>query len=161
MRAAAVRVFIGLGSNLGNRNGMLDKACRALAGQPDITVMKISPRYETAPVGGPAQRKYLNAVAEVRTRLAPAALLEACRHIEITLGRNRRRIRWGPRTIDLDILLYGNAVIRTRSLTIPHPRLCERLFMLQPLNDIAPHARHPVARKTIRTLFLECRSATR
>jgi 2-amino-4-hydroxy-6-hydroxymethyldihydropteridine diphosphokinase len=141
MRTPSVRAFIGLGSNQGNRRRNLGKACTALAVHPAIRVIKVSPVYESPPHGGPPQRDYLNAVVAIRTHLPPDDLLTACRQIELAGGRLRGGVRWGPRTIDLDILLYGTLVLRTRRLVIPHPR-------------------HPPSGKTIRVLLRQCRRPT-
>jgi 2-amino-4-hydroxy-6-hydroxymethyldihydropteridine diphosphokinase len=108
-------------------------------------------------VGGPAQPDYLNTVIAVETALEPEALLEALVAIENRLGRTRE-VRWGPRTVDLDVLLYGDRVIETPALTVPHPRMAERLFVLGPLAALAPEAVHPVSLKPVRQLYKECKA---
>jgi 2-amino-4-hydroxy-6-hydroxymethyldihydropteridine diphosphokinase len=123
-------------------------------------VGRVSSFYCTEPVGYPDQEKFVNAVAEFETDLSPLALLAACHVIEDELGR-RRLFRWGPRTIDLDILLYGDQVIDTAELTIPHPLLAARRFALTPLAEIAPQAVHPVLKKTIARLLAELRDTHR
>ena len=144
--------FIGIGSNLGNRRANLDEACARLVLLPGIQVEKISPVYETDPVGGPAQAKYLNAVWEIETGLSPSELLSELLSIETQMGRQRTVLN-APRTIDLDILLYDQKMILEPGLQIPHPRLHERWFALKPLADIAPDFMHPVLKRTIQNLL--------
>ncbi len=149
-----MKAYIGLGSNLGNREENIRKAVELLEKSPGIRVVKLSPFYETEPVGDIPQGKFINAAAEIYTTLFPPGLLAVCRNIEDALGRVRT-VKWGPRTIDLDILLYGEEVIRTSELTIPHPLMHEREFVLRPLSDIAPDAYHPVLGKTAQELLKE------
>ena len=130
-------VFIGVGSNLGDREGTIKKAVSFLADNPLIDVEKISSLIETEPIGVPPQPTYLNGVIKLRTYLSPVKLLCILQSLELTLGRTRM-IKNGPRTIDLDILLYGNEMIDTPLLKIPHPRMREREFVLKPLAEIAP-----------------------
>ena len=145
--------YVGLGGNLGDRQAHLDRALAGLRGRPGVEVTCTSSVYETAPVGGPpGQGPYLNAVAEVRTDLAPEALLSVLLDVESGLGRVRAE-HDGPRTIDLDLLLYGDVVRSDSLLTLPHPRLHQRLFVLQPLSEIAPGLIHPVLRRTIADLL--------
>jgi len=145
--------YLGLGSNLGDRRRNLEAALEALRAHPQITVSAVSAFLETDPVGGPpGQGKFLNAAAEIETDLAPEALLEELKRIERALGRTPGP-RWGPREIDLDILLYGKEVLETETLVIPHPRMRERRFVLAPLAEIAPAARDPVTGLTIRALL--------
>jgi 2-amino-4-hydroxy-6-hydroxymethyldihydropteridine diphosphokinase len=159
-RAAAlpphsIRAFLALGSNVGDRRGTLRRAMAMLGRVPGVRVRAVSGFHETAPVGGPAgQGPYLNAAAELETTLSPRELLAALQEIERALGRDRaREARWGPRTCDLDILLMGETVLNTEELTIPHPRMHERRFVLCPLAEIAPSAVHPVLRKTVAELL--------
>lgn len=144
---------IGLGSNLGNRIFYLREALLRLAREP-VSLLAVSPLYETVPVGGPAQSKYFNACASLDTALSPVTLLRRMQAIETALGRKRLE-RWGPRTIDLDLLLYGNVIMRTPMLELPHPRMAERDFVLQPLAVIAPDLTVPGTGKTVRRLFEE------
>lgn len=141
------RAYIGLGSNLGDRAAMLRAATLELA--QAVTVAVVSSVYETAPWGKRDQPSFLNACAAVDTTLAPRDLLALLLRIEAGLGR-RRGEPWGPRTIDLDLLLFGDEVISSRDLLVPHPRLTERAFVLVPLAEIAPGATIPPARTTVR-----------
>ena len=127
-----VRAFLALGSNLGDRRAHLRTAVESLEG-----VVAVSGVYETDPVGGPAQGPYLNCVVELETTLEAEDLLDLCQSLERAAQR-RRSVRWGPRTLDVDVLLYGEAVIDTPRLTVPHPRMWERRFVLEPLADLAP-----------------------
>jgi 2-amino-4-hydroxy-6-hydroxymethyldihydropteridine diphosphokinase len=129
------RAAIGLGSHLGDRRARLVTAVRRLE---DVgAVAAVSSLYETAPVGGPAQGPFLNAVVVLETTLAPRALLDHCLTVERETGR-RRRVRWGPRPLDLDLLLYDRAVVDEPGLRVPHPRLAARRFVLEPLAEAWP-----------------------
>ena len=130
------RAFIGLGSNLGDRRALLRQAVEGLEAVGDVT--GVSPLYETAPVGGPeGQGPYLNGVVELSTSDPPRRLLERCRALEATAGRVRT-VRWGPRTLDADVLWVEGWQVDEEDLTVPHPRLWERRFVVQPLADLAP-----------------------
>lgn len=145
-------VYIGLGANLGERRETIDAALARLDEHPAIRVGAVSALIDTEPVGGPAgQPNYLNGAAAIETDLEPAALLAELKRIEHDLGR-REGPRWGPREIDLDILLCGDLVLDACDLTIPHPRLRERRFVLAPLAEIAPDATDPVTGLTVREL---------
>lgn len=128
-------ILLGMGSNLGNREQNIVTALQRLAEKPEIVVKKVSSLYETEPVGVKEQPGFLNAVADIDTALSPLALLEACLDIEQCMGRVRT-IRWGPRIIDIDILLYKNVSIKSKELCIPHPRMLERNFVLIPLREV-------------------------
>lgn len=141
--------FIALGGNLNDPLEQLRGAARALASLGDITAR--SSLYKTAPVGGPpGQAPYFNAVVSLKPNLYqdPEALLEALLALEKRQGRVRRE-RWGPRTLDLDLLILGAHVVQSPKLTLPHPRMLERAFVLEPLCEIAPNLRHPVTGKII------------
>jgi 2-amino-4-hydroxy-6-hydroxymethyldihydropteridine diphosphokinase len=131
-----VTAYLGLGSNLGDRAGHLREAVGLLAETDGIAVTAVSSVYETAPVGYVEQPDFLNMVIRVETSLSPEELLDAAMRVERLLHRVRG-IRWGPRTIDIDILIYGDAVIRRGDLSIPHPRMADRAFVLVPLREIA------------------------
>jgi 2-amino-4-hydroxy-6-hydroxymethyldihydropteridine diphosphokinase len=136
------RAVLSVGANLGDRLGTLQGCVLVIARLPDTDVLAISPVYETAPVGGPAQPDYLNAVLEVATGLPPRDLLEATRLIEADFGRIRAE-RFGPRTLDIDIISYAGQVSDDSVLTLPHPRAHERAFVLAPWHDIDPAAELP------------------
>jgi 2-amino-4-hydroxy-6-hydroxymethyldihydropteridine diphosphokinase len=136
-RYPVVRAYIGLGSNLGDRLGYLQLGVDALALVPGVVVVAVSRVYETAPVGGPPQDAYLNAVVAIETNLDPHDLLHRGQQIEERAARERVE-RWGPRTLDVDILLIDGVRADTDDLTIPHPRMWERGFVLAPLRDVAP-----------------------
>ncbi len=127
--------YLGVGSNLGNRRKNIKKALEYLAKTRGIKIEKTSRIYETEPVGGPAQDKFLNAAIKIKTSLTSCLLLKNIKKIEKDLGR-KSTVRFGPREIDLDILLYGNKIIKRRGLVIPHPRMFEREFVLKPLREI-------------------------
>lgn len=137
--------FLGLGSNIEDRLDYLQGAVDALDEHPKIRVDAVSSVYETDPVGGPEQGPYLNLVVRAATLLSPRRLLAATQDVEQRLGRVREE-RWGPRTIDIDILLYGRRTMRRKALQIPHPRLAERPFALVPLMEVAPGTTLPDGR---------------
>lgn len=146
-------VYLSLGSNLGDRAAHLRRALEELAAA-GLKVVRVSPFYRTEPVDYRPQPWFINVVAEIRTDLLPLRLLSVLRRIEFKLGRRRAVVK-GPRTIDLDILFYNNAVVRSAALTIPHGRLAERKFVLVPLNDLAPGLRHPVTHRTVTEMLSE------
>jgi 2-amino-4-hydroxy-6-hydroxymethyldihydropteridine diphosphokinase len=134
------RVVLAVGSNLGDRVGTLQGCVQAIGGLPDTDVLTISPVYETAPVGGPVQSDYLNAVLIAATGLSPLGLLAATQRIEAESGRVRGAERFGPRTLDIDIISYAEEISGDPVLTLPHPRAHERAFVLAPWHDIDPGA---------------------
>lgn len=142
--AAPVRAFVAIGSNVGDRGAHVAHAVAAMGAIPGTRVLRVSTVRETDPVGPPGQGPYLNAVAELRTSLAPRALLRALLAVEQARGRDRTaEVRFGPRTLDLDLLCWGPAVpgggrIHCIGLTVPHPRMHERAFVLEPLMELAP-----------------------
>lgn len=147
-----MNAYLGLGSNLGDRQKYLAQALERLRGIEGIEVKAVSAVYETDPVGDPDQPMYLNAAVRVETALTAKQLLKACLAIEKSMGRVRTE-RWGSRNIDIDLLVYENSVVSTRDLTIPHPLLHEREFVLRPLADIDPDLVHPVLFETVRDML--------
>ncbi len=143
-------VFIGLGSNLGNRT---ENCLAAIEHLSSFTIIKaVSSFYETEPVGNEDQPRFINAVAKVNTLLSPLNLLNSLKAVENQLGRERNE-KWGPRTIDLDILIYEDFMLDSQELTIPHKELVKRRFMLEPLCEIEPWLEHPTLNKTMSTIL--------
>jgi len=147
-----VMAYLGIGTNMGDKKANLDGAVDMLMHTCGIKVKAVSSYYNTAPVGYKDQPDFLNGALGVETILSPYELLKVCQKIEEELKRVRI-IRWGPRTIDVDILLYGDLVMNDEDLIIPHPRMHEREFVLMPLKDIAPGAVHPVNKMTVSELY--------
>lgn len=147
-------VHIGLGSNLGDRALQLARAMEALGRVAAVTLRDCSSLYETAAVGGPAQPRFLNAVVEIRCGLSPQGLLTVLKTLERELGRGPGgHVRWGPRELDLDVLLWGQRVIAAANLQVPHPELHRRRFVLEPLCELAAAQVHPVLRVTLAELL--------
>ncbi|MDT3959818.1 2-amino-4-hydroxy-6-hydroxymethyldihydropteridine diphosphokinase [Staphylococcus kloosii] len=145
--------YLGLGSNVGDRLEQLESAIKILDNVDGVQVSQISPVYETEPVGYVEQPNFLNLCVEVKTTLTPQQLLQQCFYTEQQLHRVRD-IRWGPRTLDVDILLYENDIIEEETLTVPHPRMRERAFVLTPLNDIAADVIEPRTQLSIGELVI-------
>ena len=143
-------ILLGLGSNLGVRFDNLTSAIEALA--PEITVRTVSPTYETQPLYVAQQPEFLNLLVRATTTLSPISLLSATQNLEVELGR-KPSVRFGPRIIDIDIIDYNSLILNLESLTTPHPRLHERLFVLRPLIDIVPNWIHPRTGKTVQQLI--------
>lgn len=148
------KVYIGMGSNMGDRRAYLDGAVAGLQKLKGCRVLRVADYIETAPYGGVEQDDFLNSALELETLLPAEALLKALNDIEAEAGRERT-IHWGPRTLDLDILLYDDMVCDTPELIIPHKELHLRDFVLRPMAQIAPHVRHPLMSKTMETLLKE------
>lgn len=146
-------VYLALGTNLGNRAANLKEAIAALS--PQMEVKARSKVYETPPWGYAEQAKFLNQVVKVQTYVAPEPLLKHLKRLEVALGR-KPTFQYGPRKIDIDILFYDDLILETSALTIPHPHVHERGFVLLPLMDIAPELVHPVQGKTVRDLLAGC-----
>lgn len=155
MESERVIAYIGIGSNLGDRAGNLLYAVRGLI-EASFLVTKLSPIYETEPLGIETELPFLNMVAEIRSEaVTPSQMMARLLRIEYLLGRTDKSMK-KPRTIDLDLLFFGNVQTHSPFLTIPHPRLHQRRFVLAPLNEIAPHLVHPTLRKDVRSLLNEC-----
>lgn len=154
------RVYLGVGSNLGDREGLIRIALDALARREDVRKLRCSTLIETAPYGGVEQPPFLNGAAELETLLEPEALLEVLHALEADAERVRT-VRWGPRTLDLDILLFEDRVLCAPELTVPHLDMLNRTFVLRPLAELAPGAVHPLRRRTVAELLseLEAREA--
>ena len=147
-------VYLGFGSNMGDKEDVINQAIKRI--QKFCEVTKLSSLYVTEPVGYKNQEWFLNCVVEVKTKLDPIKLLTVCTEVEQQLGR-KTSVKNGPRIIDIDILFYGDKVTKRDDLVIPHPRLHERLFVLQPMMDVNPGFVHPVLKKTIKELYDQVR----
>lgn len=145
--------YIGLGSNIGDRELKLLMAVAELGKLPGTRVTAVSDFYETEPVGGVPQENFYNAAVRLNTSLAPLELLDHLKRLETEVFKRVPSERWGARSMDLDILLYGDRIVESERLTIPHPHLAERRFALKPLADIAPDLVHPALGKTITELL--------
>jgi 2-amino-4-hydroxy-6-hydroxymethyldihydropteridine diphosphokinase len=147
--------FLGLGSNLGDREAYLKVSREAVNKLKKTTIIRSSSIYETEPWGIKKQRPFLNQIIEIETELTPLKLFAACQNIEIKLKR-RETEKWGPREIDIDLLLYGDSIIDNKKIQIPHPRLSERRFVLIPLSEIAPQLRVPGLGRSVEELLDAC-----
>lgn len=145
--------YIAIGSNQGDRELYLLRAIAEIGKIPDTKVVGLSPFYETTPVGMTDQPNFYNAVLRLSTRLSPHDLLKALQNIEDNVFKRKRTVKWGPRSMDLDILLYGNQIVKSPELIVPHPQMLNRRFVLQPLNDLAPELIHPETGLSIKHLL--------
>ena len=145
--------YIGFGSNIGERLTYIQNSLHSLSAVEGITLKTISSIYKTEPVGNEAQDDFLNGVVSLETSLSPHTLLHTLKDIEVSIGR-QHRTHWGPREIDMDILIYNDLCLQTPDLTIPHPEMHLRRFVLAPLAEIAPNLSHPVLNKSILSLLL-------
>ena len=150
-----IRTFIALGANLADPLGQIERAVAALQALPDSRFVACSPLYRSRPMGPADQPDYINGVAHIETRLSPHALLDQTQRIELALGRVRKEERWGPRTLDLDLLLFGDRQLNDARLTIPHYGMKERAFVLVPLFDLAPDLQLPCG-SWLRDLVASC-----
>lgn len=146
------RIFIGIGSNLGSAGENCKKAVSLLCESKTITLIAQSALYQSEPVGKTSQPWFVNAVIEIRTTLSPDGLLKCLLNVEQQLGRVRKE-KWGPRVIDLDMLDFDGRILNSKTLTLPHPEMVNRRFVLEPLNEIAGSAIHPVEKKSIKDLL--------
>jgi 2-amino-4-hydroxy-6-hydroxymethyldihydropteridine diphosphokinase len=153
-----VIAYLGLGANLGDPEAQLREALERLNNAEEVEVTRVSTFYRNPPLGPENQPWYVNAVVRVRTRLGPEELLHLVQKIETAMGRVRGE-RWGPRVIDLDLLLFNGEVIFTPDLVVPHPEMHLRIFVLAPLTEIAPQAWHPVLQKSAEALLAELDAA--
>jgi len=145
--------YIAIGSNQGDRELYLLRAVAEVGKIPDTRVVGLSPFYETTPVGMTDQPNFYNAVLRLSTRLSPHDLLKALQNIEDNVFKRKRTVKWGPRSMDLDILLYGNQIVNSPELVVPHPQMSNRRFVLQPLSDIAPDLILPETGLSIKQLL--------
>jgi len=147
-----VKVFLGLGSNLGNRQKFIDKAIDLLKKETDFLNLKVSDVIETEPVGKTDQGKFLNAVCQFETKLEPRAVFQKIQNIEEKVGK-KASVEWGPREIDIDFLFYGSEIVIEEDLTVPHPLIQDRPFVLKPMTQLAPDFEHPILSLTMKELL--------
>ncbi len=153
--------YIGLGSNLGRKKANIRRAIKLLSKKKDIKILKVSSLYETEPVAYVEQDWFVNACLKAETNLSPRQLLNTLKDIEKKLKRKKAFLKWGPRTIDLDILLYDNLKLKTKDLVIPHPEMHKRAFVLIPLLELEPNLIHPTKRKSILELLANLKKSKR
>ena len=147
-----ITAYIGIGSNLGNPEENCTKAIEKISSIKDIKIISKSSFYQTEPIGGVQQDWFVNSAIEIETDLSPENLLSVLLSLELAMGRTRKE-KWGPRLIDLDLLFYGNLVLDNKDLTLPHPEIQNRKFVLIPMSEIAENLIHPTLKKTIKTLL--------
>jgi len=141
---------------MGNRKQNIRRSVAAMRKIKSIRVVRTSRLYETEPWGYKNQHKFINAAVKIETKLSPVQLLMIIKGIEKKLGRRPQKIKWGPRIIDIDVLLYGDEILKNGRLQIPHPEMHRRIFVLKPLSEIAPRTVHPKLKKTVKILLKEC-----
>ena len=151
--------YIGIGSNLGTPGKNCTKAIERISADHDIKIISKSSFYQTEPIGGVQQDWFVNSAIEIKTDLSPENLLSVLLNLELAMGRIRKE-KWGPRLIDLDLLLYGNLALKKKDLTLPHPEIQNRKFVLIPMSEIAENLIHPTLKKTIKTLLQESSNVT-
>jgi len=149
-----ITAYIGIGSNLGTPKKNCTKAIEKISSAKDIKIISKASFYQTEPIGGVQQGWFVNSAIEIETDLSPENLLSVLLNLELAMGRTRKE-KWGPRLIDLDLLFYGNLVLENKSLTLPHPEIQNRKFVLTPMSEIAENLIHPTLKKTIKTLLQE------
>jgi 2-amino-4-hydroxy-6-hydroxymethyldihydropteridine diphosphokinase len=154
-----ITAYIGIGSNLGTPEKNCTKAIEKISSTKDIKIISKSSFYRTEPIGGVQQGWFVNSAIEIETDLSPENLLSVLLNLELAMGRTRKE-KWGPRLIDLDLLFYGNLVLENKSLTLPHPEIQNRKFVLVPMSEIAENLIHPTLKKTIKTLLQESSDVT-
>lgn len=153
-----MKAYLGLGSNLGNRMQNMEVAVKFLSSDRNISISRLSRIRETKPYGKLDQADFLNQVIEIETKLSATELLTACQKVEGQLKRKRLE-KWGPRTIDIDILFYGNEIIEQEALRIPHPDLENRSFVMEPLNELSPDFVHPVLKKSVNQIYKDLKES--
>jgi len=156
-RARTSGVYVGLGSNLGDRESIIYRALKLIDSRSDCKVLRTSSIYETKPYGKTNQPDFLNAIAEIQTTLSPTELLHLLKQIERAEGRDPNAEHWGPRILDLDIILFGDAIYNSPSITIPHPDLANRKFVLMPLCELADNLMHPTMGVNMKALLTKCK----
>ena len=154
-----ITAYIGIGSNLGTPEENCTKAIEKISSTKDIKIISKSSFYQTEPIGGVQQDWFVNSAIKIKTNLSPTHLLSALLNIESAMGRTREE-KWGPRLIDLDLLFYGNLILGKKGLTLPHPEIQKRKFVLIPMSEIAENLVHPTLKKTIKTLLQESSDET-
>ena len=154
-----ITAYIGIGSNLGTPEKNCTKAIEKISNTKDIKIISKSSFYQTEPIGGVQQGWFVNSAIKIETDLSPENLLSVLLNLELAMGRIRKE-KWGPRLIDLDLLLYGNLVLKKQELTLPHPEIQNRKFVLTPMSEIAENLIHPTLKKTIKTLLQESSDVT-
>lgn len=149
------QAYLSIGSNISDRGANIARSVDCLKRVAGVNVTKVSSLYETEPVGYADQQNFYNCAVEIETSLSPENLLAELQRIENDIFKRKRDIRWGPRVIDLDIILFGSLIVDSLELKIPHPEMCSRLFVLAPLEELSPDLIHPVTGKSLRDILKE------